>query len=159
MQVLDSISNGSRPDNPTLHLTFTHFFPFRILARWLSLTENLTWSKIQRWMRDPSLTAWGWRCSLKQLCCFPGAGPSPLLDLGGPKIPMLKHSFKCMQAHYFLCWLHLRHWWFIWSFLLIIYIECHYCAYLLKILHLVIFCFHWLISKLLNNLINITPSH
>ena len=31
-QVLDSIANGSRPDNSTLHLTFIHFVPFKILA-------------------------------------------------------------------------------------------------------------------------------
>ena len=76
-QVLDSIENGSRLDNPTLHLTFIHFVPFRVLAPWLSLTKNIMQSKLQRWTRDPSLTVQGRRHSLKWFCCCPGAGPSP----------------------------------------------------------------------------------
>ena len=97
----------------------------------------------------------------------------PLGISGVPFSPNLIHSHSTLiwniprdiwktfiQAHYFLRWLHLKHWWFILiNSFNYIYIECHYCAYMLQILHLVIFCFHWLLSKLLNNLINITPSH
>ena len=43
------------PDNPTMHLTLIHFAPFRILAPWLSLIENITWSRLCRRTRDPSL--------------------------------------------------------------------------------------------------------